>query len=75
MTGKKSYSASENRAPRRMLDYDESANYLSVTPRWMRRAVALRVIPHHKIGRLVRFDRRDLDAYLDAQRVGGSDVA
>ena len=56
-------------AQQQLLDIEQTAAYLGVTPRWVRRAVAERRIPHHKIGKLVRFHRDDLDAYLDAQRV------
>lgn len=53
----------------RLLDVDSAASYLGVTPRWVRRAVAERRIPHVKVGRYVRFDPADLKAYLERQRV------
>lgn len=61
---------------RRPLDVNEAAAYLGVTARWVRRAVAERRIPHLKVGRYVRFDQEDLDAYLQRQRVpAGGDAA
>ena len=52
----------------KFLDIDGAAEYLSVTPRWMRRAVLEKTIPYIKLGLLVRFDRADLDAYLTEAR-------
>lgn len=46
-----------------------AAVYLNVTERFMRRAVAERRIPFHKVGRLVRFLTDDLDHYLAGGRV------
>jgi excisionase family DNA binding protein len=54
---------------RPLLSIEEAAAYLGVTPRWMRRAVERRTLPHIKLGRLVRFDQADLEAYLAEQRV------
>ena len=56
-----------------MLDVAAAAAYLGVTERWMRRAVAERRIPFHKLGRFVRFHVDDLDAYLASQRVPAVD--
>lgn len=52
-----------------LLDYNAAADYLSTTYHQLRRMVYERRIPYIKIGRKVRFDRADLDAYIDAQRV------
>jgi excisionase family DNA binding protein len=52
-----------------LLDVDAAADYLGVTSRWVRRAIAERRLSHHKIGRHVRIHTVDLDAYLDRQRV------
>ena len=48
---------------------EEAAAYLSTTVRHVRRLVYERRIPYMKVGRLVRFGRADLDAYLMASRV------
>lgn len=59
------------------LDVEQTAAYLGVTERWVRRAVTERRIPFHKLGHYVRFRVDDLDAYLAAQRVPaiGGDAA
>jgi excisionase family DNA binding protein len=52
-----------------LLDTDEVAIALRVTPRHIRRLVAERRIPFVKVGRFVRFDPGELDVWLDQQRV------
>jgi excisionase family DNA binding protein len=59
--------APAQRAP--LLDTDEVAMALRVTPRHVRRLVAERRIPFIKVGRFVRFDPGELDVWLDQQRV------
>jgi excisionase family DNA binding protein len=49
------------RAP---LDVEQAAAYLGVTPRKVRRLREQRRLPTLKLGRDVRFDPDDLDAYL-----------
>ncbi len=51
-----------------LVDIDAAAAYLGVTVRFMRQLVAGRTIPYFKVGRLLRFDVADLDAYLTANR-------
>jgi excisionase family DNA binding protein len=52
-----------------LLDTDEIAKILCVTPRHIRRLVAERRIPFVKVGRFVRFEPGELDVWLDQQRV------
>lgn len=54
---------------RTLLDIEGTAGYLGTTVRHVRNLIARREIPYHKVGRLVRFDLADLDAWLDANRV------
>jgi excisionase family DNA binding protein len=54
---------------REILNLDAAAEYIGASPRFVRKQVAERRIPYFKVGRLVRFERRDLDAFLDAGRV------
>lgn len=54
---------------RRLLDIDEAAKHLTVTPRFMRTLVAERRVPFLKIGKFIRFDIDDLNAWLDNCRV------
>lgn len=50
-----------------LLDFDEAVEYLHVTERRLRRAVAERRIEHIRCGRLLRFRRGSLETYLAAQ--------
>lgn len=54
---------------RGLLDVAGAASYLSVTERWVRRAVDERRIPYIKLGRLLRFDPDALDAWVAANAV------
>ena len=56
----------ERQAP---LTLSEAAAYLNVTERYVRRLVAERRVAYHKVGRLLRFRRADLDALFEAGRV------
>jgi len=51
----------------------EAAEYMSTTVRFVRRLVAERRVPFHHLGRLVRFKRADIDAFIDAGRVEAFD--
>jgi excisionase family DNA binding protein len=51
-----------------LLDIDAVAVQLAVTPRHVRRLVAERRIPYLKVGRFIRFDPAEVDAWLDAAR-------
>jgi excisionase family DNA binding protein len=52
-----------------LLDVAGAAEYLGTSVRFVRRLVAERRIAFHHVGRLVRIDSADLQAYLDANRV------
>jgi excisionase family DNA binding protein len=54
---------------RRLLTVDEAADYLNVTPRFVRRLVSDHRIAVHRLGRQIRFAIDDLDAYIDRGRV------
>lgn len=62
-------------SPARLTDHDpplsieQAAAYLNVEIRWMRRAVFERRLPYYKVGRYLRFRRRDLEAFLQDGRV------
>jgi excisionase family DNA binding protein len=51
-----------------LIDIYGVAAVLGVTPRHIQRLVAERRIPYLKVGRFVRFDRAELDVWLDQQR-------
>lgn len=57
------------RSGRDLLDVHGLAARLGVGERHVRRLVAERRIPYIKWGHLLRFDPRDVDEWVDAQRV------
>jgi excisionase family DNA binding protein len=53
-----------------LLDEKEAAKYLNISVRTLRGRRWDRKPPtYHRIGRLVRYDRTDLDAFLDRCRI------
>lgn len=52
-----------------LLTIEEAADRLSVTPRNIRHQIYLRRLPIVKVGRLVRIDERDLEAFIETNRV------
>ena len=46
---------------------EETADWLAVSPRMVRRLVAERRIPYVKVGRYVRFRPEDVEAWRDGQ--------
>jgi excisionase family DNA binding protein len=54
---------------RPLLNSADTAEYLGVTPRQLKRLVYERRIPHVKFGRLLFFSQIDLDTYVAANRV------
>ena len=59
----------DRRHPERLLDCDDAARYLKTTPRHIRAMWESRELAAVKIGRLVRYDPVDLDAYIQRRRV------
>jgi excisionase family DNA binding protein len=53
-----------------MLKPEQAAERLNVSLRFIRRLCHERRVPYTKVGRLVRFDPAELDAWLAAHRVG-----
>ena len=53
---------------RRLLDIDAVAEQLGTSVRHLRRLVQERRIPVVRVGRLIRFDPADLDAWLEEHR-------
>lgn len=51
------------------VDVPGAAEYLGVTERWVRRAVAHKRIPYFKLGNYLRFSPDDLDLFLEEHRV------
>jgi excisionase family DNA binding protein len=59
----------QTRDPAGLLGISDVAARLGTPERFVRRLVAERRVPFHKIGKYVRFDPRDIDRYLAEQRV------
>jgi len=49
----------------RVVGVEDAAAYMSVPVRFIRRLVAEKRIRYRKVGKYVRFDIADLDAFLD----------
>ncbi len=56
-------------SPASLLDIDALAARLGVTVRFVRRLVDERRVPYLKLGRLVRFDADEIEAWLVSHRV------
>jgi excisionase family DNA binding protein len=52
-----------------LLSVPEAADRLGTPVRFVRRLITERRIRFYKVGRYVRFDANDLDAFVDAGRV------
>lgn len=52
-----------------LLTVEQAAQRMSMSERHVRRLVAERRIAHHKLGRSVRLDPADVDAYIAEARV------
>ncbi len=52
-----------------LFDYGGAAQHLNTTARHVRLLVYRRELAHVKVGRLVRFRKEDLDAYIESRRV------
>ena len=57
----------------RLLSIDQAADQLGTGPRFVRRLVAERRIPFHKVGRHVRIAATDLDRFIAAGRIEAVD--
>jgi excisionase family DNA binding protein len=58
---------------RAYLTVAETAEYMNTTVRFVRRLIAERRIPFHKVGRYVRLRLQDVDAFIEAGRVEAFD--
>ena len=55
--------------PQPLLDINQAAERLNVTPRFIRRLIAQRRIDYLKIGKFIRFHTDDLDSWIEDQRI------
>lgn len=54
---------------RELLTVDEAAEYLGLSRSTLYQYAAARTVPTYRLGRLLRFDRRDLDNWIASRRV------
>lgn len=52
----------------KLWDYDQLAEYLGLAVQTCRKMVCYRKIPYYKIGGAVRFDREEIEKWLEEKR-------
>ena len=52
-----------------LISVEQLADELGVSVRYVRRIIAKRPIPYVKVGHLIRFERDEVDRWLQANRV------
>ena len=65
----RTYDPSDGAHAGRLLKPEEAAERLNVSLRFIRRLCHERRLPYTKIGKFVRFDADELEAWITAQRV------
>jgi excisionase family DNA binding protein len=58
--------SNESEVPLNM-NIEQAARYLNTTPRQLRDLVRARIIPHFRIGRLIRFNRNKLAEWVESR--------
>ncbi|RPJ08566.1 MAG: DNA-binding protein [Deltaproteobacteria bacterium] len=53
------------------LTVEEVAKELNLSPSWVYRKVQAGIIPHVRIGAVVRFVRQDVERWIEAHKVKG----
>ncbi len=56
------------------LSIKEASQYLGVKPSSLYSMVEAREIPYHRIGRLIKFTKSELDAFMEENRVDRVDI-
>jgi excisionase family DNA binding protein len=54
-----------HQAPASLLDADQAGELLNVPPSWVLSEARANRIPHHRLGRYVRFRHDELEQWLD----------
>ncbi len=49
------------------MNIEQAARYLNTTPRQLRDLVRDKIIPHFRVGRLVRFNRKKLAEWVESR--------
>lgn len=57
--------------PDNILTLEEVVKKLKVSPSWVYKKVAARIVPHFRVGGLLRFSEKEIDAWLQSHHVGG----
>ena len=65
--------AAENTQINRLLKSKQSAAYLAISERKLWAMAKAKIIPVVHLGRAVRYDRQDLDAFILKAKSGGND--
>jgi excisionase family DNA binding protein len=52
------------------LTLGEAAKIMHVSSAWLYKRVKKGEIPHRRIGRMIRFHRKDIDELMDAKKTG-----
>jgi len=55
---------------KRFIGIKELSEYLTISKNTIYSWIALRKIPYAKLGKLLRFDLREIDAWVDGNRKG-----
>ena len=51
-----------------IIGFKEACRFLDATPAWLRSMVFQKKIPHFKLGRLIKFKKSDLEAWIELNR-------
>jgi excisionase family DNA binding protein len=51
------------------------STYLSVSTQWVYERVQLKEIPHAKIGKFPRFQKKDIDSWLETMKVPAKETS
>jgi len=49
------------------MNINEAGRYLNTTPRQLRDLVRANLVPHFRVGRLIRFNRKRLQKWVESQ--------
>lgn len=66
--------AQENRSVNQYLKIEDISAYLNIKTKTLYAMVESGNIPHFRIGRLIRFKREDVDLWMEAKKVIGSNL-
>lgn len=53
----------------------ELSKYLGVTPKWVYERTHFKEIPYYKLGKKLKFKKRDIDKWMDSKKVPSIDTS